>query len=72
LRKGVITEENFVALMILYSKIGGHVLTPFSDSVFGYALGVNKVKIGRWGDGDQSTGELPMEVGADGRTTEYD
>jgi len=32
LRKGIITEENFRALMILYSKIGGHVLTPFLDT----------------------------------------
>jgi len=29
LRKGIITEENFRVLMILYSEIGGHVLTPF-------------------------------------------
>jgi len=32
LRKGIITEENFGALMILYSKNGGHVLTPFLDT----------------------------------------
>jgi len=31
LRKGIITEENFGALMILHSEIGGHVLTPFLD-----------------------------------------
>jgi len=30
--KGVITRENFGALMVLYSKIGGHVLTPFLDT----------------------------------------
>ena len=27
--KGIITAENFGALMISYCKIGGHVLTPF-------------------------------------------
>ena len=27
--KGIITAENFGASMISYSKIGGHVLTPF-------------------------------------------
>ena len=27
--KGIITAENFGALMISYSEIGGHVLTPF-------------------------------------------
>jgi len=37
--KGIITEENFRALMILYSKIGGHVLTPFLDTY----LGVNEM-----------------------------
>jgi len=28
-KKGIITAENFGALMISYSEIGGHVLTPF-------------------------------------------
>jgi len=32
LRKGIITAENFGALMISYSEIGGHVLTPFLDT----------------------------------------
>jgi len=31
LRKGIITAENYGALMILYFEIGGHVLTPFLD-----------------------------------------
>ena len=30
--KGIITAENFGALMILYSEIWGHVLTPFLDT----------------------------------------
>jgi len=37
LQKGVITEENFEALMILCSEIGGHVLTPFLDTYIFYA-----------------------------------
>ena len=32
LRKDIITAENFGALMISYSEIGGHVLTPFLDT----------------------------------------
>ena len=32
MRKGIITEENFGALMTLYYEIGGHVLTPFLDT----------------------------------------
>ena len=32
MRKDIITEENFGALMILYYKIAGHVLTPFLDT----------------------------------------
>ena len=32
MRKGRFIGENFGALMILYSKIGGHVLTPFLDT----------------------------------------
>jgi len=28
----MITAENFGALMISYSEIGGHVLTPFLDA----------------------------------------
>jgi len=32
LLKGIITGENLGALMILYSEIGGHVLTPFLDT----------------------------------------
>jgi len=30
--KGVIIGENFGALMILYSEIGGHALTPILDT----------------------------------------
>jgi len=33
MRKGIIIVENFGALMILYSEIGGHVLTPFFGHV---------------------------------------
>ena len=32
MRKDIIIEENFGALMILYSKIGAHVLTPVLDT----------------------------------------
>ena len=31
--KGIITVENFGASIVLYSEIGGHVLTPFLDKV---------------------------------------
>jgi len=34
--------------------------------------GVNEMKIGRRTSGDWSTEELPMRVGADGKTTEFD
>ena len=36
MRKGIITAENFGALMILYSEIGGHVLTPFLGTCLGW------------------------------------
>jgi len=31
-KRASLSGENFGALMILYSKIGGHVLTPYSDT----------------------------------------
>ena len=34
--KGVITAENFGALIVLYSETGGHVLTPFLGTCPGW------------------------------------
>jgi hypothetical protein len=31
-KRASLSGENFGALMILYSKIGGHMLTPFLDT----------------------------------------
>jgi len=63
LRKGIITAENFGALMISYSEIGGHVLTKFLDTYPG------SVECGsaRKGNSDWSAGELPI---ADEKTVE--
>ena len=33
--KGIITAENFGALIVLYSETGGHVLTPFLGTCLG-------------------------------------
>ena len=53
--------------MISYSKIGGHVLTPFLDMYPG------SVECGsaRQGDGYWSAEELPMRAVADEKTVEY-
>ena len=66
MRKGIITTENFGALMISYSEIGGHVLTSFLDTYPG------SVECGsaRWGNSNWSAGELPMRVVADEGTAE--
>jgi len=45
LQEGIITAENVEALMISYSEIGGHVLTPFLDTYPGSV----EVKIGKIG-----------------------
>ena len=34
--KGIITAENFGALIVLYSETGGHVLTPFLGTCPGW------------------------------------
>ena len=34
--KGIITAENFGALIVLYSETGGHVLTPFLSTCPGW------------------------------------
>ena len=56
MRKGIITEENFGALTILYSEIGGHVLTPFLDTCPGWQ---DKVAVCYLQD------ELPIRMVAD-------
>ena len=61
MQKGIITAENFGALMILYSKIGGHVLTPFLDTYPGSV----ECRSARKGNSDWSAGELPIRVVAD-------
>ena len=33
---GIITAENFGALIVLYSETGGHVLTPFLGTCLGW------------------------------------
>ena len=54
--KGIITAENFGALIVSYSEIGGHVLTPFLGTCPG------------WQDKTAVCGlqdELPMRMVAD-------
>ena len=34
--EGIITAENFGALIVLYSETGGHVLTPFLGTCLGW------------------------------------
>ena len=68
MRKGIITVENFGALMILYSEIGGHVLTPFLDTY----LGLVKCGSARQGNGHWSAEGLPMRMVADEKTVGYD
>jgi len=61
-----IIAENFGALMISYSEIGGHVLTPFLDTYPG------SVESGsaRKGNSNWYAGELPMRVVTDEKTAE--
>ena len=66
MRKGIITAENFGALMISYSEIGGHVLTPFLDMYPGSV----ECRSARKGNSDWSVGELPIRVVADEETAE--
>jgi hypothetical protein len=66
LRKGIIATENFGALMISYSKIGGHVLTPFLDTYPGSV----ECRSARKGNSDWSAGELSIRVVADEETAE--
>jgi hypothetical protein len=66
LQKGIITVENFGALTISYSEIGGHVLTPFLDTYSGSV----ECRSARKGNSDWSAGELPMRVVTDEETTE--
>ena len=54
--KGIITAENFGALMISYSEIGGHVLTPFLGTCPGWQ---DKMTVCGLQD------ELPMRMVAD-------
>jgi len=66
LQKGIITAENFGALMISYSEIGGHVLTLFLDMYPGSV----ECRLARKGNSDWSAGELPIRVVADEETAE--
>ena len=66
MRKGIITAENFGALMISYSEIGGHVLTPFLDTYPGSV----ECRSARQGDSNWSAGELPMRMVVDEETAE--
>jgi len=50
--------------MISYSKIGGHVLTPFLDTYPGSI----ECRSARQGNGNWSAEELPMRVVADEET----
>ena len=67
MRKGIFTAENFGALMISYSEIGGHVSTPFLDT---YPESV-ECRSARWGSSNWSAVELLMRVVADEETAEY-
>ena len=66
MRKGIIVAENFGALMISYSEIGGHVLTPFLDTYPGSV----ECRSARRGNSDWFAGKLPIRVVADEETTE--
>jgi len=66
--KGIITAENFGALMISYSEIGGHVLTPFLDTYPGSV----EYRSARRGNSDWFAGELPIRVVVDEETAECD
>ena len=65
--KGIITAENFGALMISYSEIGGHVLAPFLDTYPG------SVEYGsaRKGNSGWSAGKLLIRVVADEEIAGY-
>jgi len=66
LREGVIIAENFGALMISYSEIWGHVLTPFLDTYPGSV----ECRSARKSNSDWSGGELPIRVVADEKIAE--
>jgi len=59
--------------MILYSEIGGHVLTPFLDTYLWTCIWelMKCRSAGERGDG-WLTEELPMGYDADDKTVEYD
>ena len=61
MREDIITAENFGALMISYSEIGGHVLTSFLDTYPGSV----ECRSARKGNSDWSAGELPIRMIAD-------
>jgi len=65
--KGIITAENFRALMISYSKIGGYVLAPFLDTYPG------SVEYGsaRKGNSGWSAGKLLLRVVGDEEIAGY-
>jgi hypothetical protein len=61
--KGIITAENFGALIVLYSETGGHVLTPFLGTCLGWQ---DKVAVRCLQSG------LPMRMVADEGEVERD
>jgi hypothetical protein len=61
--KGIITVENFGALIVLYSETGGHVLTPFLGTCLGWQ---DKVAVRCLQSG------LPMRMVADEGEVERD
>ena len=61
--KGIITVENFGALIVLYSETGGHVLTPFLGTGLGWQ---DKVAVRCLQSG------LPMRMVADEGEVERD
>ena len=63
MEKDIITAENFGALIVLCSEIGGHVLTPFLGTCPGWQ---DKVAVCRLQD------ELPMKIVADEGEVECD
>ena len=61
--KGIITAENFGALIVLYSETGGHVLTSFLGTCLGWQ---DKVAV------RCLQSELPMRMVADEGEVERD
>jgi hypothetical protein len=61
--EGIITAENFGALIVLYSETGGHVLTPFLGACLGWQ---DKVAVRCLQSG------LPMRMVADEGEVECD